>query len=139
MNGWWFAVACLGLYLLLWAYMAWDRKRQVTALAARRHNPTQAEFMELLAGDCEADVAAFLWDKLADSWQPEATPHPDDDYLKDVPIDPEEQGDWLDAFCTVHCLSADDWPEWPAEEATTVRNFARWLSEGRRLLARVAA
>ncbi len=139
MSGWWFAAICLGLYLLLWAHMAWDRKRRVTALAARRHNPTRDEFIALLAGDCEADVADFLWKQLADSWLPQATPHPDDNYLEDVPIDPEEQCDWLDAFCAAHHLSADDFPDWRNGEVTTVRNFARWLSDGHRSLAHAVA
>lgn len=134
MSGWWFAAICLGLYLLLRTYMARQRKKRVMALAAWRRNPTQEEFIALLAGDCEADVAAFLWDELVDSWRPEATPHPDDDYLNDVPIDPDEQGDWLRDFCDRHGLREEDFPAWPAGQLTTVRKFGRWLSEGRRSL-----
>ncbi|WP_447765273.1 hypothetical protein [Sphingopyxis panaciterrae] len=134
MNGWWFAAACVGLYLLLWAFMARKSKLRALALAARRPNPNRQEFVTLLAGDCDADVAAFLWDELADNRTPDLTPHPDDDYLGDLSVDPDEQGDWVKAFCDAHRLRIEDWPDWPDGQATTVREFARWLSDGRRSL-----
>lgn len=139
MSGWWFAAICLGLFLLLWAYMAQKWKRQASGLAARRGNPTRDEFVVLLTDDCEPDVAAFLWGALAVYWKPGLTPHPDDDYLNDLPIDPEEQEDWVRDFCGLNGLRAADWPDWPESRDSTVRNFARWLSEGRRLMTRAAA
>lgn len=139
MSGWWFAAACLGLYLLLWAFMAWKGKQQAVVLAARRPNPAREEFVALLADDCEPDVADFLWGALAAYWKPGLAPHPDDDYLRDLPIDPAEQEDWVRDFCDLYGLRAEDWPDWPEDQDTTVRNFARWLSEGRQLPARAAA
>ncbi len=141
MNGWWFAAGCVGLYLLLWAFTSRKWKRQAIALAARRPSPDRNDFIELLSDDCEGDVAEFVWTIFTEEyshWGVELTPHPDDDYLEDMPIDPENQSDWFDDFCVAFAVSYDDFPDWPQGATTTVRNYARWLSDGRRLLARSA-
>lgn len=142
MNGWWFAAISLGLFLLLWAGMDWRWKKRATALALSCASLNREQFTDLLARDCEADIGHFLWSLLTpewDYWNAGLTPHPEDDYLKALPIDPEEQEDWVRDFCDLHALPIGDWPDWPEGRATTVRGFARWLSEGRQLLARVAA
>lgn len=131
MSGWWFAAGCFGLCLLLWALMAQQWKRQALLLAARRPNPTREQFIALVAADSDADVAAHLWDELLPYWKP-ATPHPDDDFLIDLSIDEEEPQDWLERFCKQHRHDWRAWPEWEMDRPTTVRNFAIWLSEGRR-------
>ena len=142
MSGWWFAAISLGLFLLLWGVMDWRWKRRAVALALSRTNVGREQFTDLLASDCEADIADFLWDVLAPEWaywNSGLTPHPDDDYLAALPIDPDEQEDWVRDFCDLNGLQARDWPDWPENRNSTVRNLARWLSEGRQLLARVAA
>ena len=142
MSGWWFAAGCFGLYLLFCIYAARRDKRQVIAFAGSRVSPNREQFVELLAADCDADVADFLWEKLAEDyscWDLELTPHPDDNYLEDMPIDPEHQGDWLDGFCAANDVRAKDFPPWTEGQETTVRNFARWLSSGRRSLVDAAA
>ena len=141
MNGWWFAAGCVGLYLLLWVFMARKWKIQALALVERRPNPGREEFLATLAADCEPDIAEFVWTIFTEEysqWGVELTPHPDDDYLEDMPIDPENQSDWFDDFCVAFAVSYDDFPDWPQGATTTVRNYARWLSDGRRLLARSA-
>ena len=81
--------------------------------------------------DCEQDVAGFLWDELQVYFRPNLTPHPDDDFLKDLPIDRDEPNDWLSGFAKRHGLRARDWDEWPKDQSSTIRNFARWLSTNR--------
>ena len=133
MNGWWFAASCVGLYLLLWAFTARKWKRQAVALAVRRENVGREQFLAMLAGDCERDVAEFLWDELLSEWsywQDGLTPHPDDDFLKDLPIDDEEPQDWLEHYCDGRGLEWRRWTNWDQSQPTTVRNFARWLSNG---------
>lgn len=131
MSGWWFAAGCVGLFLLLWAFMSRKWKRQALSLAGRRPNPNREQFIALLASDCDTDVAVHLWDELKPYWEP-ATPHPDDDFLTDLSIDEEEPQDWLERFCQQYHHDWRAWPEWEKGRPTTVRNFAIWLCEGRR-------
>lgn len=122
--------------------MAQKWKRRAVALAGRRPSPDRESFVKLLEGDSDRDVAEFVWTIFAEEYSHKGvdlTPHPDDDYLKDMPIDPENQNDWFGDFCEAFLLSYDDFPDWPDGAATTIRNFARWLSDGRRALARDAA
>jgi len=102
------------------------------ALRARRPNLTRDEFCALLADTADAGIAEFLWDELAPYWTPGLTPHPDDDFLKDLPIDEEEPDDWLKAYCDRFGHDWREWLQWDAGHPTTVRNFACWLAEGRR-------
>lgn len=142
MSGWWFAGGCVGLYLLFAIFAARSNKRQVSALAASRASPGREEFIALLIEDCDCDVAEFVWTIFAEEysdWGVELAPHPDDNYLEDMPIDPENQDDWFRDFCSAFALVGPDFPDWPKDRATTVRNFAHWLSEGRRALVRAAA
>ncbi|WP_257545745.1 hypothetical protein [Sphingopyxis sp. DBS4] len=136
MNGWWFAAGCVGLYLLFAIFAARANKRQVAALAKSRVNPGREEFVALLMDDCDPDIAEFLWTIFTEEyshWGVELSPHPDDNYLEDMPIDPDNQGDWLSDFCAANDLSPKDMPHWPDGWETTVRNFARWLQRcGRR-------
>jgi hypothetical protein len=62
------------------------------------------------------------------------TPHPDDDFINDLPIDHDEPNDWLAMFCKRNNLRENDISDWPTEAASTVRNFVRWLSENRQRL-----
>ena len=111
-------------------------------MKARRPNPTHEQFIALLVEDCDHDIAEFVWRIFTEDysgWGVELTPHPDDDYLRDLPIDPENQGDWLDEFHESFALSHGNFPRWPDGAQTTVRKFARWLSDGRRLSIIAAA
>ena len=91
MNGWWFAAGCAGLYVIFAFFAGRSNKRQVMAFAASRTSPDREEFIELLADDCERDIAGFVWKIFVEEysgWGVDLTPHPDDDYLHDMPIDP---------------------------------------------------
>lgn len=131
MNPWLFGGICVGLFLLLWVVSARKWKQQAEALAARRANLTREEFIALLSDDAGADIAEFLWHELASYWTHGLTPHPGDDFLKDLPIDDEEPQDWLERYCGANGYDWKQWPQWDESHPTTVRNFARWLSEGR--------
>lgn len=142
MSGWGFAAGCVGLYLLFAIFAARSNKRQVAAFAATRASPSRDEFVALLADDCEPEVAEFVWAIFTEEYSDrgaELTPHPDDNYLADMPIDPDNQDDWLVDFCSAFALRWRDFGDWPKDMPTTVRNFARWLSQGRRASARAAA
>lgn len=132
MNSWWGAAAFIAAIFALITVVGnrqWNRK--AATLRARRPNPTRDEFVALLSDDAEAGTAEFLWDELASYWKPGLTPHPDDDFLKDLPIDDEEPEYWLERYCMANGYDWKQWPQCAESRPTTVRNFARWLSEGR--------
>ena len=132
MNGWWFAAGCVGLFLLLWVVMDQRRSRkEAMKLAASRPNLSEGEFLSAVAAAADPDVAQYLWEELAAYWSP-ATPHPDDDFLKNLSIDPDEPQDWLERFCQQRGYDWRAWPMWEEGRPTTVRSFAAWLAEGRR-------
>lgn len=131
MNGWWFAVGCVGLFLLLWVVMERRWRSDAAKLAASRPNPSEGEFLSAVADVADPAIAQYLWEELADYWSP-ATPHPDDDFLKNFPIDPDEPQDWLERFCQQRSYDWRAWPMWDEGRPTTVRSFAAWLAEGRR-------
>jgi hypothetical protein len=114
--------------------VALERKwrRQARRLAERRANLDQSGFVALLADSADADVAEWLWNELLVYWRPTLTPHPDDDFARDLPIDPDEPNDWLDRFCTSQGLEQKIFPDWPHGEETTVRNLAAWFTNGRK-------
>lgn len=128
MSGWWFAAGCIALYVLIWFWFGRKWKRDASALAARRPNPTRAQFVALLSEDAGTDIAEFLWDELAPYWAPDLTPHPGDDFVNDLPIDRGEPQDWLERYCEMAGYDAKYWSEWNAHWPTTVRQFSRWLA-----------
>lgn len=131
MSGWWFAAGCVGLFLLLWVVTERRWRSDATKLAAARPNPSKGEFLSAVTDVADPDIAQYLWDELADYWSP-ATPHPDDDFLNSLSIDPDEPQDWLERFCQQRGYDWRAWPMWEEGRPTTVRSFARWLAEGRR-------
>jgi len=142
LSGWWFAAGCVALFLIYSLIAARRDKRQAAALAARRDNVGRERFIAMLAGDCERDVAEFLWDELLPEWAywpVGLTPHPDDDFLKDLPIDDEEPQGWLEHYCNSRGLDWKRWANWDRSQPTTVRNFARWLSKRQASLVEDAA
>ncbi|APZ99496.1 hypothetical protein BWQ93_14135 [Sphingopyxis sp. QXT-31] len=142
MSGWWVAAGCVGLFLIFAFFAARSGKRRAAALAATRISPSREEFIALLSDDCEPDIAAFVWTIFTEEysyWDAGLTPHPDDNYLGDMPINPENEQDWLGDFCAAEDLRPKDFPHWPEGWKTTVRNFARWLSEARRSIVRAVA
>ena len=126
-----------GVGIFVWMFFVYKRKlkRQKAFLQQRRPNPTRDEFITLLAPDCEADIADQLWNDLLVFYQPDMTPHPDDDAIQDMLVDPDEPNDWLGHFCRSNGLRIKDVSPWPDGQLVTIRNLARWFSDNRRRLS----
>lgn len=134
MNGWIAAgviTACSAAYVTI-SIRKW--RRMAAALGAQRHNLTFEQFASILDEDADAETAGWLWDELRVHWGSTQTPHPDDDFLRDLPIDRDEPHDWAEGYCRHFSLPPADIGEWPYGDAITVRNMARWLSSERHRL-----
>lgn len=139
MTGYALAVlVLLGPYFVLAVLGEVKFARMKKVLAKRRHSPTRDKFIDLLQTSCEPDIAELMWDELVDYYKPGMTPHPDDDFVHDLPIDEGERSLWVEEFCERNDLNESDLDPWPSALATTVRNFAEWLSDNRRRLSRAA-
>lgn len=76
-------------------------------------------------------TANFLWDTAVIYLQPRLAPHPDDDLVRDLPIDDGDWSmDWPREFADLHGFSEMDYPDWPEGAAVTLRNYGRWLEAG---------
>lgn len=131
MNGWIAAGvigACSAAYVTI-SVRKW--RRMAAALAQQRDNPTREQFVIMLDRDADAQTAEWLWRELQVYWGASLTPHPDDDFLRDLPIDHDEPNDWVERYCRHFDLPYKDVAQWPDADATTVRNLARWLSSER--------
>jgi uncharacterized protein YneF (UPF0154 family) len=129
---WLFVVLWLAAGLSVWLILGFYFHRKAhRRLAEKRPNPTREEFLALMAGDVDHDIAEWMWENLAVYYTPLA-PHPDDHLLEDACIDDGDVSlDWLPAFAESQGLAWKQWPEWPKGWDLTVRNFARWLQLGR--------
>ena len=128
---WFLAIAVIGA-AGLWVAAERKWRRQATVLATRRENLGKSDFVAALADSADTDVAEWLWDELLAYWQPPIlSPHPADDFIRDLPIDPDEPEHWMIRFCVAQGLDRRSFPDWPYGEATTVRNLAAWFTEGR--------
>jgi hypothetical protein len=124
-----FAVASLAIWLALGFVMLRRAHRRV---AARRANPTEADFLAMMAQDCSTDAARFMWQQVMFYVEPRLTPHPDDLLLDDLCIDDDDiDMDWPRDWAMQQGLSERDLPNWPRDWPLTVRNFARWLEVAR--------
>jgi hypothetical protein len=112
----------------------WNRKAR--ALAMRRPNPTRDEFVDLLREVAEPDAAEWLWNELLPYFEPTMSPHPDDDLIKDLPIDPDEPEDWVRDYCKRYGLTMRLLGKWPGGRSVTPRTLLEWLEgERRRIFA----
>jgi hypothetical protein len=118
--------------LTIWFGIAWrNTTKRVHETAARRANPTETEFMQMMRADVSEDASAFLWKSALpylECFRPKLTPHPDDDLVQHLPIDDDNFGmDWPREWAELkgfHESNMADWPEgWPV----TIRNYGRWL------------
>lgn len=124
-----FVLAVLGGWLGLGFFF---HRRGQKQLAAKRPNPTKAEFVAMLADQVDPAIAEWLWHQALPYFEP-LTPHPDDHLLDDAMID---EGDieqhWWGDFARTMELDETTGPDWPQDWAFTVRNFARWLQLAQR-------
>ncbi|MFO6446583.1 hypothetical protein ACLBKU_05500 [Erythrobacter sp. NE805] len=120
-----FVLGALGLWLGLGA---WLLRRAHRRVAARRPNPTEAETLDMMARDTSPEAARFVWTQALRYVEPQLTPHPDDDLIKDLCIDDDDLGmDWPQEWADQRGFSMQALPEWPKDWTPTVRNYARWL------------
>ena len=129
----WLPVTLL-LVAALAAWMAWGfhaLRKGHRRLAEKRPSPTRGEFLAMMRGEVDEDIAAWLWDQTEVYYSPLA-PHPDDHLIDDAMIDDDDIGlDWVPQFAAATGLDDKTWPDWPAGWDLTVRNFARFLQLGR--------
>lgn len=115
--------------------VAWrNTRRQIRATLARRPNLTEAQFMELMVSDVSEDAARFLWQttlSCLEFHEPSLTPHPDDDIIKDLPIDDDDISmDWPREWAERRGFHESNLPDWPKNWPVTIRNYGRWLDMG---------
>ncbi|HSF11594.1 MAG TPA: hypothetical protein VLA50_01360 [Erythrobacter sp.] len=124
-----FVVAGLVLWLGIGASVV---RRAHAQVATRRRNPTEAEFLAMMAPDCSPEAARFIWEQALSYVEPRLTPHPDDLLLDDLCIDDGDVTmEWPEVWAEQQGRSESDLPDWPKDWPLTVRNFARWLDLGR--------
>jgi len=87
--------------------------------------------MRMMAADCSPEAAEFLWETTLFYTKPRLTPHPDDDLVRDLPIDDGDWSmDWPREFAERQGFHDSNLPDWPKDWPVTIRNFGRWLSIG---------
>lgn len=124
-----FVVAALAIWLTLGSIL---HRRAMKRLAARRLNPTEAEFLAQMAQDCSPEAARFVWAQTLPYVEPRVTPHPDDLLLDDLCIDDDDiDMDWRHNWADQLGVPERDLPDWPTGWPLTVRNFARWCDLAR--------
>lgn len=102
-------------------------RRAHARVAARRPNPTETEFLDLMAQDCSPEAAHFVWEQALPYVTPRLTPHPDDLLLGDLCIDHDDiDMDWPRAWADRAGIPESALADWPKDWSLTVRNFARW-------------
>lgn len=116
----------------IWFAIGWRNfQRQIARTVARRANLDEREFMALMDVDCSKAAAEFLWRRSAFYLAPRLTPHPDDDLLRDLPIDHDDWSmDWPRDFAREQGFHESNLPDWPEDWPITIRNYGRWLSMG---------
>jgi hypothetical protein len=124
-----FVVVALTVWLALGSVM---HRRAMKRVAARRPNPTEDEFLALMAQDCSPEAARFVWAQALPYVEPHVTPHPDDHLLDDLCIDDGDIGMfWVSEWADQLGVPERDLPDWPEGWPLTVRNFARWCDLAR--------
>ena len=124
-----FVVAILAVWFALGFVV---HRRAMRRLAARRPNPTEDEFLAMMAQDCSPEAARFVWSQALPYVMPRVTPHPDDLLLDQLCIDGDDiDVDWRGTWAGQLGLKERDLPDWPEDWRLTVRNFARWCDLSR--------
>ena len=117
--------------LVLFVMAVRNTRQQIAQTRQHRANPTREEFMAMLANDVSQASASFVWEVMQDILPRQLAPHPDDDMVKDLPLDAEEwRLDWPGQFARMQGIDEDRIPDWPKTWEPTVRNYARWLELG---------
>ena len=129
---WLFASLFVLSGLGIWFGIAWrNTGKQVRKTSARRINPTEAEFMQMMRVDVSEAASAFLWKTALpylELYRPPLAPHPEDDLVQDLPINDDDFGmDWPREWAELKGFHESNMPDWPEGWAVTIRNYGRWL------------
>ena len=82
----------------------------------------------MMGVDCSPDVSQFLWDQTLFYVEPRLTPHPNDHLFEDLKIDDDDVAmDWTREWADRQGFHESNYPDWPENWPTTVRNFGKWL------------
>ena len=116
---------------IVYAFAWRNTKRQIPATLAKRPNPTRAEFLTAMQTNVSPDAAEFLWETALPYLEPRLALHPDDDLMRDLPIDSDDFSmDWPRDFAKRKDFHESNLSDWPKGWAVTVRNYGRWLDLG---------
>jgi hypothetical protein len=124
-----FVVAIL---IVVFGFAGLSIRKAHKRVAARRPNPTEGEFLAIMAQDCSPEAARFVWEQTLPYVTPHLTPHPDDLLIADLCIDGDDiDMDWPRDWAKQQGISESNLPDWPKDWPLTVRNFARWCDLAR--------
>ncbi|WP_305097733.1 hypothetical protein [Croceibacterium aestuarii] len=129
----WLAVLLwvLGLLIVVVAYGFYSVRKAHHRLAESRPNLSREQFLAMMEPDCSTEAAEFLWDHVLFYVRSPLSPHPDDEFSKDLRIDDDDWSmDWPREFADQQGFHESNLPDWPAGWPPTLRNFGRWLSMG---------
>lgn len=109
--------------------LAWrNTQRQIARTLERRSNPTHEEYLALMLPEVSCEASEFLWETASCYLKPKLAPHPDDDLMKDLPIDPDDVSlDWPREFAHQQGFAVRELADWPPGWPVTLRNFGKWL------------
>lgn len=115
--------------LTLWLMFGfWCIRKAHSRLIKKRPNPTRDDFLRDMGTDCSPKAAEFLWEQALPYVEPRLTPHPDDHLFDDLKIDDDDVSmDWPREWAQRQGFHESNFPDWPDDWPTTVRNFAKWL------------
>ena len=108
-----FVVAGLTIWL---GFGFWMLRRAHRRVASRRANPTETEFLAMMAPDCSPEAARFVWAQALPYVEPRLTPHPYDQLVRDLCIDDDDVGmDWVRDWTERSGILESDLPDWPKD------------------------
>lgn len=123
-------VALVGAIVVAFAIR--NTRRQIARTLGKRPNLTREQFLVQMGPGVSRDAAEFLWDTALFYLEPKLAPHPDDDLVKDLPIDNEDWSvDWPREYANRQGFHDSNLPDWPEGWPVTIRNYGRWLTMGR--------
>ncbi|WP_336978991.1 hypothetical protein [Altererythrobacter fulvus] len=108
-----------------------NTRKQAARTLSRRTNPNRDQFLLLMAPDVSRITAEFLWESASFYLEPRLAPHPEDDLVRDLPIDGDDWSmDWPAEFARRRGFDEKDLPAWPEGWPVTLRNYGKWLDMG---------
>jgi hypothetical protein len=132
MRDWIIPGIAMAATLVVFLGIAWrNTRKQIANTLAIRPNPTREHFLEMMLADVSLRSSEFLWETTKFYLEPRLAAHPDDDLIRDLPICEEDWAmDWPRDFADRAGFIEEDYPDWPNDWPTTIRNYGKWLDMG---------